>query len=191
MKPLNLLLYLLVAAAVTATGMQVFADRLYTWTDEKGVSHITKDPPPASAKRKSVVEYSHRTHAEQKAAAGRQQQGSLEREANEALRESSGSVEQYREKIRKDLQTQAAEGKFTCYIQAPGRKVYVRIHSTNSRGERQERIFGAWIEPNQQALVISPTEQIIYSRKWEEKGPFGGDNQRACSGGGVIRLPGS
>ncbi len=185
-------LYLfLVGVAIAAIPMQGFADRLYTWTDEKGVSHVTKTPPPAGAKRKDVVEYSHRTHKEQQAtAASREKKTDLQREAEQVLSEESGNVEQYREQIRKDLVKKAAEGKNTCYVQAPDRRVYVRVYSTNSYNEREAQIWNGWIEPNQQALVISPTETVLYNRKWEEKGPFGGDNLRPCRGDGVIQLPG-
>ena len=106
------------------------------------------------------------------------------------LSEESGNVEQYRELIRKDLVKKAAEGKNTCYVQAPDRRVYVRVYSTNSYNEREAQIWNGWIEPNQQALVISPTETVLYNRKWEEKGPFGSDNLRPCRGDGVIQLPG-
>jgi hypothetical protein len=34
------------------------ADRLYTWTDAKGVTHITQEPPPATAKAVDTVDYS-------------------------------------------------------------------------------------------------------------------------------------
>ena len=35
-----------------------YADRLYTWTDAKGVTHITQDPPPDTAKAVDTIEYS-------------------------------------------------------------------------------------------------------------------------------------
>jgi hypothetical protein len=33
------------------------ADRLYTWTDAKGVTHITQDPPPDTAKAVDTIDY--------------------------------------------------------------------------------------------------------------------------------------
>ena len=35
-----------------------YADRLYTWTDAKGVTHITQDPPPDTAKVVDTIDYS-------------------------------------------------------------------------------------------------------------------------------------
>ena len=177
---------LLLGTIVALVPMQGFADRLYTWTDDKGISHVTQHPPPPGAKNKDVVEYSHRTHQEQQAAAGRKQETDLQRQADRQLSGEGTDIEQYRKEIRKDMAEKAAEGKNTCYFQAPSRRVYVRVFSTNSYGERSEQIWKGWIEPYQQALVISPSEQILYTRRWEEKGPFSGDNSRSCSGGGVI-----
>jgi hypothetical protein len=37
--------------------MNGHADRLYTWTDAKGVIHITQDPPPDTAKGVEVTDY--------------------------------------------------------------------------------------------------------------------------------------
>jgi hypothetical protein len=34
------------------------ADRLYTWKDSKGVTHITQEPPPETAKSIDVLDYS-------------------------------------------------------------------------------------------------------------------------------------
>jgi len=35
-----------------------YADRLYTWTDAQGLTHITQEPPPASAKAVDTIDYS-------------------------------------------------------------------------------------------------------------------------------------
>jgi Domain of unknown function (DUF4124) len=35
-----------------------YADRLFTWTDAKGVTHITQDPPPDTAKAVDTIDYS-------------------------------------------------------------------------------------------------------------------------------------
>jgi hypothetical protein len=35
-----------------------YADRLYTWTDAKGVTHITQDPPPDTVKVVDTIDYS-------------------------------------------------------------------------------------------------------------------------------------
>jgi hypothetical protein len=37
------------------------ADRMYTWTDDQGVIHITKQPPPPKAKADNVIHYKPQT----------------------------------------------------------------------------------------------------------------------------------
>ena len=34
-----------------------YADRLYTWTDAQGVTHISQDPPPDTAKAVDTIDY--------------------------------------------------------------------------------------------------------------------------------------
>jgi len=43
---------------------ELSADRLYTWTDEKGNLHITEHPAPKNAKTKNVMTYQPRTEAQ-------------------------------------------------------------------------------------------------------------------------------
>jgi len=37
------------------------ADKLYTWTDAKGILHISKDPPPPTARTQNVMTYQPQT----------------------------------------------------------------------------------------------------------------------------------
>ena len=61
---------------LTATAIVLFslctaslpgAQKLYTWTDENGVLHITDHPPPQRAQIEEVVTYKERTPEEQQA----------------------------------------------------------------------------------------------------------------------------
>jgi len=52
---------LLLLSFVTA---ELSADKLYTWTDEKGNLHITEHPPPKNAKTKDVMTYQPQTEAQ-------------------------------------------------------------------------------------------------------------------------------
>jgi hypothetical protein len=40
------------------------ADELYTWTDSKGVTHISPTPPPPDARHKEVIEYTPQSRSE-------------------------------------------------------------------------------------------------------------------------------
>jgi hypothetical protein len=49
---------------VLLTGMLAafaYAGKIYTWTDENGVTHITEKPPPPGAQGKDVIEYTPKT----------------------------------------------------------------------------------------------------------------------------------
>ena len=61
MKCLSMGISLLLLFFVTA---ELSADKLYTWTDEKGNVHITQDPPPKNAKTMKVMTYQPQTEAQ-------------------------------------------------------------------------------------------------------------------------------
>ena len=61
MKYLLTWISLLLLFFVTA---DLSADKLYTWTDEKGNLHITETPPPKNAKTKDVTTYQPQTEAQ-------------------------------------------------------------------------------------------------------------------------------
>ena len=49
---------LTIAAAATSIWCSTgYADRLYTWEDDKGVTHITKEPPPQKTKMIDIMDY--------------------------------------------------------------------------------------------------------------------------------------
>ncbi len=72
----------LIATAVVLfslfTASLLGAQKVYTWTDENGVLHITDHPPPQKAQLEEVVTYKERTPEEQKA---------IERRKNKLRRE--------------------------------------------------------------------------------------------------------
>ena len=49
------------------------AGRIYTWTDDKGVTHITETPPPPNARDRDVIEYVPKTKEEEAAIREEQQ----------------------------------------------------------------------------------------------------------------------
>jgi hypothetical protein len=52
-----LIVVIMFAAAVPA-------DELYTWTDSRGVTHISPTPPPPNVRHKEVIEYTPQTRSE-------------------------------------------------------------------------------------------------------------------------------
>ncbi len=50
------------ALIITLAGTSgIYAEKLYTWTDKKGIIHITDAPPPQNARAKEVTSYSEKT----------------------------------------------------------------------------------------------------------------------------------
>ncbi len=50
--------------ALFLANAELSADKLYTWTDEKGNLHITEHPPPKAARTKDVMTYQPQTEAQ-------------------------------------------------------------------------------------------------------------------------------
>ena len=61
MKYLLIVISLILLFLVNA---ELSADKLYTWTDEKGNLHITQQPPPKTARTKNVMTYQPQTEAQ-------------------------------------------------------------------------------------------------------------------------------
>lgn len=61
MKYLLLGISLMLLISVSA---ELYADKLYTWTDEKGNLHITETPPPKTARNQDVMTYQPQTEAQ-------------------------------------------------------------------------------------------------------------------------------
>jgi hypothetical protein len=59
-----MMIFKIITVALLTVGFWMhgaYADRLYTWTDDKGVIHITKQPPPQKAKADNVIDYTPQT----------------------------------------------------------------------------------------------------------------------------------
>ena len=55
---MKLSIILAIAAVVISIWCSMgYADRLYTWEDDKGVTHITKEPPPQKTKMIDTMYY--------------------------------------------------------------------------------------------------------------------------------------
>ncbi len=75
------------------------AQKLYTWTDEQGVTHITDEPPPQNTRVEDVIQYKEKTP---------QEQGAIEREI-EKLRKSNERQDKIDAAQRAAVEARAAE----------------------------------------------------------------------------------
>ncbi len=61
---MRLMRYATLLIVVFLFAATVPADELYTWTDSKGVTHISRTPPPPNARHKEVIEYTPQSRSE-------------------------------------------------------------------------------------------------------------------------------
>jgi len=50
-------LFLFTISLICLWTLYGYADSLYTWIDDKGVTHLSQDPPPPGATLKDIVDY--------------------------------------------------------------------------------------------------------------------------------------
>jgi hypothetical protein len=83
---------LLMSALLLCWVVNGYAARLYTWTDAKGVIHITQDPPPDTSKAVDTIDYSPRPDQPVRRPAAddltNQQQGNLDQGGGQSGRNS-------------------------------------------------------------------------------------------------------
>lgn len=71
---MKLLTLFLIIAITCICSTPAAAGKIYTWTDENGISHISEKPPPSSEKIDEVIEYTPRTAAEDRRTHDQRQQ---------------------------------------------------------------------------------------------------------------------
>lgn len=119
MKPLALTMVILIGLFGAS---HLSAQKLYTWTDENGVTHITDQPPPKRAKLQNVITYTEETPEETEAIQRRKkelrkeldqeekiekaQQAEIrarkaEEEANQAMKKTEQEIAEKQEYIRR------------------------------------------------------------------------------------------
>ena len=58
---------LLTISIIGFLALNGYADRLYTWTDDKGVTHISQHPPPKDATLQFITDYTSRAEEQNQA----------------------------------------------------------------------------------------------------------------------------
>ena len=110
------------------------AQKLYTWTDENGVLHITEQPPPKSAKVENVMTYRKKTPEELAAIERRKEKIRREFERQEQL--DQGQKAGLKAKQDEELAKKAKEKAEKEYNY---NKEYIKRLSSTKRKRRQFR----------------------------------------------------
>lgn len=118
---MKLSIILAIAAVVISTWCSMgYADRLYTWEDDKGVTHITKEPPPQKAKLIDRMDYTV-TPAQMNQTTSKQvsdedelkQPVRIETQKRKEASEATGTTEDVDEDVDEDLYYDSDGGRYT------------------------------------------------------------------------------
>jgi wobble nucleotide-excising tRNase len=124
-----------VALIITLAGTSgIYAEKLYTWTDQKGIIHITDTPPPQNASVKEVTPYSEKTPQEVDAIERQKQQL---REMNQRYDKAEAAQQAELEAQEADKRAKAAVEKAQEEYQR--NQEYVRRLSSTKQKRRQFR----------------------------------------------------
>jgi hypothetical protein len=110
---------------------ELVADKLYTWTDEKGVVHISKDPPPKNTKIDDVMNYKPETEAEV--------QNVLENERREEMQDEAAPKKESVQKEQKSKTKAEENNDDEIYIDREGKRIRRAEETKEVREQHQER----------------------------------------------------
>lgn len=86
------------------------AEKVYTWIDEKGVTHITETPPPPDARLKDVLEYTPQTEEEIERVRDQQLQ-SQEKRAEAALIKAAEDAQRFAQEAKQVASSAESEAR--------------------------------------------------------------------------------
>lgn len=157
------------------------ADRLHHWVDSKGVTHLSKDPPPENGKLVEIMEYSSRTDEPVRTDPD---------EFPERPRKKNNGEYVESEPDTADQPASGPDPARTCYILANGEEVYVYAIEQDPMGGPQDRVvFQGYIPKDQRQLIISPMGEINFTYRRSVDDRSYGDNRADCANGNVISIP--
>ena len=173
--------FLIVMIAIFFSYQVGFADRLHHWVDAKGVTHLSKEPPPQDGKLIEIMEYSVSKDKPVKA----EQVDSVkmpEKQNGSGIDEKLQETEE-QQKPKDDLAT-------ACYITGDLEAVYVYVTEFTDPDKVLERIlYQGNIPKGQKQLIESSSGRIEFSYRRSSDDRTYGDNHADCVNGHVISIP--
>ena len=136
---------LAIAAAVISNWCSIgYADRLYTWEDDKGVTHITKEPPPQKTKLIDTMDYTvppaqvNQTTGKQVSNEGeRKQSVRIKTQKRKEALEATGTTEDVDEDVDEDVYYDSDGGRYTRRAIRQERKEVRENRRENRRDNRR------------------------------------------------------
>jgi hypothetical protein len=158
-----------------------FADRLHHWVDSKGVTHLSKSPPPEDGKLIEIMDYSSRTDEPAKPNPEVSAPGLEKKNETVAEEKPLGTTGQPAPEI--DLAK-------ACYIYANGEEVYVYVVEIDPMTGPQDMLLYQGIIPkDQKQLIKSTMGNIIFTYRRSVDDRSSGDNRADCANGNVVSIP--
>lgn len=157
------------------------ADRLHHWVDPKGVTHLSKEPPPEDGKLVEIMEYSTRTDEPAKPNPDASAKGLEKNNAQVVEITPQDTAAQPAPEI--DLAK-------ACYIGASGEDVYVYVVEIDPMSGPQDMLlFQGIIPKDQKQLIKSTMGNIIFTFRRSVDDRSSGDNRADCANGNVVSIP--
>ena len=177
----NYSVFLISIITILCWSQNGLADRLHHWVDSKGVTHLSKEPPPQDGKLIEIMEYSTRTDAPEPP--------SPDASAGELKKQKERAVET----TPRDADNQTASDKdlaSICYIYANGEDVFVFVTEREPMtGPQDINLFRGTISKNQKQPIKSSYGNIIYTYRRSVDDRSYGDNRAPCANGNVVSIP--
>ena len=174
-------IFLIVALAVFCSYQTGSADRLHHWVDSKGVTHLSKEPPPPDGKLVEIMEYSVRTDKPAKT----DQVVSGKKPAKQ-----SGNVMVENLQETEDQPKPKGDPAAVCYFHAKTEDVYVYVvEYADSDSVVEKVLYQGTIPKGQKQLIESSRGKIQFSYRLSSEDRTYGDNRADCANGNVISSP--
>ena len=177
----RLSIYLIVMTALLSWCRMGSADRLFHWTDSKGITHLSKEPPPQEGELVEIMEYSVSPDKPVK---------------SDQVESVKKPQKQNRNGMDKRFPEAEAQSKPTddparaCYINADMDDVYVYVIEYSDPDNVLERVlYRGTIPEGQKQLIESSRGKIVYSYRRSSDDRSYGDNRADCVNGHVISIP--
>jgi hypothetical protein len=157
------------------------ADRLHHWVDSKGVTHLSKEPPPRDGKLIEIMEYSVRTDKPAKT-------DQLEAGKEPAMQSGNGMAE--KPQAAAEQPKPKGDPAAVCYFYAKTEDVYVYVTEYAGSDSVVEKVlYQGTIPKGQKQLIESSQGKIKFSYRLSSEDRTYGDNHADCANGNVISSP--
>jgi len=174
-------IFLIAAIALFSWYSSGSAERLHHWTDSKGVTHLSREPPPEDGQLIEIMEYPVRT--DKPAQTDPADSGQKPAKQNEKVIVEKSQKPGEQPEPKDDPAT-------ACYLYANNEDVHVYVIEYAGADRVLEKIlYQGTIPEDQQQFIESSRGKIEYNYRRSSEDRSYGDNHADCVNGNVISVP--